>query len=145
MDRDAEELYRLIRTVRTTFQDLRAFSDGMNADLGITAAMRAVLEDLTDHGDATVPEIARRKNVTRQHVQQLSDALVVAGLAEYRENPRHRRSQLVAATALGTKRFREIRTREAAVLKKVAAVLSARDVSRAADTLASLRDVLKDS
>lgn len=39
--------------------------------------------------------------ITRQSVQRVADALVEAGLAEYRPNPAHRRAKLLAPTDEG--------------------------------------------
>ncbi|MER6971714.1 MarR family transcriptional regulator [Nocardioides sp. NPDC000445] len=50
---------------------------------------------------ATVPDIARKLGLQRQSVQRVADELVRDGLARYEENPRHRRSPLLAATAAG--------------------------------------------
>jgi hypothetical protein len=38
--------------------------------------MRAVLEFLSRHGPASVPQIARRRFVTRQHIQALVNGLM---------------------------------------------------------------------
>jgi len=139
MPSQAEILYHLIVEIRGAFNDLKAYSDQANADLGITAATRAVLEYLTQNGPTAVPDIARAKNVSRQHIQQLADGAVVAGLCSWRENPRHKRSQLLAITGEGTRRFAEIRKREAQALGDLVAGLDSAALDASADTLARLR------
>lgn len=87
MNSKADLVYCLIVEIRRAFYELKAYSDEANADIGVTTATRALLEYLADSGPDTVPEVGRAKNVTRQHVQQLAESLVRAGLAEWRRNP----------------------------------------------------------
>ncbi|MDQ8044834.1 MAG: helix-turn-helix domain-containing protein [Solirubrobacteraceae bacterium] len=67
---------------------------------GITAAWWQVLGGVLD-GPLTVAGIARRMGMSRQGVQRVADLLVDRGLAEYRDNPDHRRSRLLACTEAG--------------------------------------------
>lgn len=143
MQADPKMLYRLIVEIRGAFNDLKAFSDAANADLAITAAMRAVMEYVDQNGPEAVPAIAKAKNVSRQHIQQLADAVVAAGFGEWRANPRHKRSQLFALTREGKRRFAEIRKREAGALARIASKLEAERVSEAAETISALRAKLK--
>jgi DNA-binding MarR family transcriptional regulator len=117
----AAHLVDLIAATRRAFQALKATGDALHADLGVSASLRAVLEHLEAHGPVTVPDMARAKKVTRQHIQQLVDAGIGAGLAEARPNPAHRRSPLIALTPKGAEVFAEIRKRE----RKALAALSA--------------------
>jgi len=128
----------LIVEVRRAFQALRAVADGLHRDLGITAAMRAVMEHLSDGTPRTVPQVARDKNVTRQHIQQIANALLDARLIHALANPRHQASQLLVLTPLGKETFAEIRRREAAALSKVAKRLHNPDLDYAAATLRDL-------
>lgn len=140
-----ENLHKLIDVitkVRSTFQDLKTLTNAMHADLGLTAATRAVLEHLADHGENTVPRIAQAKNVTRQHIQQLVDALVVDGLASFVENPDHKRSQLVRATEHGYTVFGTARRREMKILAKIAATFDAEELDCTLTTLTALSDGL---
>lgn len=67
---------------------------------GLTAAWWQVL-------GAVLPEplpvagIARAMGITRQSVQRIADLLVERGLAEYAENPAHRRAKLLRPTGAG--------------------------------------------
>ena len=95
----AEKMVALTQAVRGVFNRLKALSDELHGDLDVTTAMRAVMETLSDAGPMTVPQIAKLKGVTRQHIQLLADALVDGGLASVKENPAHRRSSLITLTA----------------------------------------------
>ncbi|MEX0346465.1 MAG: MarR family winged helix-turn-helix transcriptional regulator [Rhizobiaceae bacterium] len=144
MPADPKTLYRLIVEIRGAFHDLAEFSSAANADLAITAAMRAVMEYLDGNGAEAVPNIARAKNVSRQHIQQLADALVETGLAKWKDNPRHKRSALLTLTAEGKKRFAEIRRREARALAEIAAKLDETDIQTASDAVSALRAVVNE-
>lgn len=137
-----DPLYRLIVEIRGAFNDLKALSDAMIADLGVTAAMRAVIEHLTGHGPQTVPQIADAKSVSRQHIQLIADALQDKGLVVYHDNPAHKRSRLVDLTADGRAVFEAIRSREAALLAELSET-GQDDWSSAADIVARLRARLR--
>ncbi len=137
-----ETLYRLIVEVRGAFHDLAEYADALHADLGVTAASRAVMEYVADRGPDTVPNIARVKKVSRQHIQQLADGLVASGLAQWQDNPQHKRSRLLQLSPKGHDRFAEIRRREAVALSALAGQLEGLNVACAADTLAEVRHAL---
>lgn len=142
MPSDPKEVYRLIAEIRKAFNDLKAYSDSSNGDLDITAAMRAVMETLDGQGPMPVPEIARTKNVTRQHIQQLADALVEAGLARFVANPAHKSSRLLTLTRMGMDAFADIRQREAVALKNIARALDGDDLTTTIATIGHLREKL---
>ena len=95
----ATDLYRVIVQVRRLFHRLAEVADEAHRDLGVTASQRAVLETLSNDGPQTVPQIARRKAVTRQHIQILVNGLVERGHVALADNPAHQRSSLAALTA----------------------------------------------
>lgn len=132
----------LTREIRACFARLRTVGDDLHRDLGLTSAQRAVVEFLFENGEHTVPQIARAKRVTRQHIQVLVDSLVPAGLAELHDNPSHKRSPLVALTDAGRRTFEAARAREAALLADIAGELDAPLLEAAIATLARLRTLL---
>lgn len=134
-----EQLYELIGEIRRGFHSLKNLTDRLHEDSNLTASMRAVMESLADTGARTVPEIARSKGVTRQHIQVNVDALLAAGLAEAHVNPAHRRSSLIALTTEGEKLFAEVRRREAKVLTKLAASQQRQSLATAIQVLGALR------
>lgn len=142
MNQHNAQLYELIAEIRGAFRELGALSDTMTADLGVTAAMRAVMEHLEETGPRTVPKIAKAKNVSRQHIQLLADALVERSLAEYLDNPEHKRSKLVALSVTGKDIFRQILKKEAGVLSWLAGHFDESELKRAQKTLKTLRQEL---
>ncbi|MBI4083443.1 MAG: MarR family transcriptional regulator [Candidatus Lambdaproteobacteria bacterium] len=134
----ASALYGVMVAVRRLFHRLGAAADALHADLGVTASQHAVLEALADDGAQTVPQIARRKGVTRQHIQVLVNSLLSAGLVQAIENPGHRRSVLIGLTAEGARRFGVMRERERGLLEELDAAFEVRRLTQATETLRRL-------
>ena len=107
--------------------------------------MRAVLEHLDETGRQTVPQIARAKGVSRQHIQMLVNALAAAALVAASDNPADRRSPHVALTREGKAAFRRIRKREASLLAAAAAALADSDLAATQASLDALRRWLDDA
>jgi len=78
----------------------RATSESFARRCGQSAARWHVLSVVLEE-PRTVPGIADRLGLSRQSVQRVVDDLATAGLVQRAENPRHRRSRLVAITASG--------------------------------------------
>jgi len=93
----------LTEVILTTFRlngRLMDAAQGMAAAGELTAAWWQVIGGVLDE-PRSVAEIARRMGMTRQGVQRVADLLVERELAEYRDNPAHRRAKLLACTEAG--------------------------------------------
>ena len=90
----------LVMATFTLHGRFMAAAEEMAAAGGITAARWQVIGACLDQ-PRPVAEIARRMGMTRQSVQRTADLLAERGLVEYRPNPAHRRSKLVACTEAG--------------------------------------------
>ena len=134
-----EELEDLIDEVRLLWNALVGRGERIHEGEPITMGMRAVLEFLGRNGPTTVPNVARRRGVTRQHIQTLVNELLDEGCVELLENPAHRRSALVGLSARGERTLARMRRREAAALKAAAISASPAQLARAAKVLASVR------
>ncbi|MDQ0463246.1 DNA-binding MarR family transcriptional regulator [Caulobacter ginsengisoli] len=106
------DITSLIDRIPRLFHLLKALGDKLHADLGVTTSMRGVMVSLARDGERTVPELARERPVSRQHIQTVVDALTAAGLAMSRPNPQHRRSVLIVLTAEGRRLFETMQARE---------------------------------
>ena len=142
---DSEKaLYAVLDQIRLTFNLMRSIGDAMHQELGISAAMRAVLERLARGGPQTVPAMARTRNVSRQHIQKLVDSLGAAGLVDLQPNPAHKRSPLVVLSDEGRRLFGEIERREAPIIADLAARMADRDLGLTARTLRALASALEE-
>ncbi|HSG94907.1 MAG TPA: MarR family transcriptional regulator, partial [Afifellaceae bacterium] len=133
-----------IDAIRLAFNQMRASADAAHADLGISAAMRAVLERLARGGPQTVPDMARARNVSRQHIQKIVDALGEAGLIDLTANPAHKRSPLIVLSADGRKLFAIIEKRETAILARISKDIEGHDLIAATDALKALTAAFQD-
>jgi DNA-binding MarR family transcriptional regulator len=140
---ELETIYILIRAIRACFHLMGNVGDDLHRQFGITASMRAVMESLYEGGPQTVPQVARSKNVTRQHIQALVDQLLEAGLSVAVANPDHKRSPLIELTARGHSAFEDMQRREQALLTQLTAALPARDLMIAVETIRKLNEQLQ--
>ncbi len=134
----ANQIEAVTTSVRSLFHRLRAVGDRLHADLGVTTAMRGVMESLAKGGPMTVPQMARQRPVSRQHIQMLVNQLAEAGLCASRPNPGHKRSVLIELTEDGKRVFEEIRRREAAAIADLFAELGEDDLATTGRTLARM-------
>lgn len=130
-----QKAYEVTWLVRRLFRALAARADQYLAESGLTAADRAVMEFLYPESALSVPDIARRYRVSRQHVQVTVNSLVDRGLLRRVDNPRHKRSRLIRLSALGRECFDEIRRNEARILDDLFAGISAADLQTTLATL----------
>ena len=141
--RTALALRQLIDETRGLFHKLGRAAERLHETDALSGGERAVLLELADAGPRTVPDMARRRHVSRQHIQATVNPLLERGLLELAENPRHRRSKLVRITAAGRDVARRIRSREGLVIAAVVPRLRAADLEASARTLAEIGRLLQ--
>jgi DNA-binding MarR family transcriptional regulator len=133
-----DQTYEVTWLIRRLFRAMGARADQYLAEAELTAADRAVMEFLYMSDALSVPEIARRYNVSRQHIQVTVNALLARGLLRSVENPKHQRSRLVRLSSLGRDSFEEIRRNETAFVEKIFADIADESLFVTKATLASL-------
>lgn len=138
------DAYRVTWLIRRLFRAMADRADRYLRDSGLSAADRAVLEFLFPDRQLTVPEIARRYQVTRQHVQATANRLLDRGLVRSVENPRHKRSPLLHLSDRGEQMFTRIRRREQQVLDELFAGIEIADIAVTRRTLQRLLDQLQE-
>lgn len=138
IDRTTEKLAEVYVLVGPLYRRVLHEVEGMAPENRVSAGVRAVLDQLRRHGPMTVPEIGRSQSLSRQFVQRMVDEALAAGLVERIDNPRHRRSKLVAATAAGRAVIDDVVGREHARLRAVAERLPAADVDATLRVLAAM-------
>jgi DNA-binding MarR family transcriptional regulator len=109
---------------------------------GITAAwwqvLGAVLRD-----PLPVSAIAREMGITRQAVLRTADVLVDRGMAEYQDNPAHRRAKLVAPTPAGREAIAAINPQHARHARRLAAAFGIDELAEAVDAMTRLSKALE--
>lgn len=125
------------------FHRLRATAEDVHGQGDASACRRGVLKSLDRHGPQTVPQMARARLVSRQHIQVVVNALSGEGLVEFVENPAHRRSSLVRVTGKGKELAQAMNRREETVLKDLAVPCGTDDLRSAAAVLRAVRQALE--
>jgi len=134
----------LFAETRLLFLALKQWGEALHEGLGLTAAARGILDALLLGGAATVPRIARERGASRQHVQQLVDALLERDLVERRRNPNHKRSLLIALTDKGRALVENMRAEERNAIGRIQAGVSDHAIEEAELVLTAWRTALQD-
>jgi len=120
----------------------------MGREIGAVTAGNAgnwgLLQSLIANGPTTVPELARMRPVSRQHIQTMANEMAEEGLIEFRENPRHKRSKLVAITDKGAEIYRNQGKAMEAEGATLIGDLSLEDLETAARVIETLRAALEE-
>lgn len=109
---------------------------------GVSAAERAVMEFMYPDARLSVPEIARRYQVSRQHVQVTVNSLTGKGLASAMENPGHKRSPLMTLTDQGRNVFDTVLERDRNAIDELFANVPREDCRQARKALEKLYNYL---
>ncbi len=105
----------------------------------MSGGLRSILRSLNKFGAQTVPQMARVRSVSRQHVQLLVNQLAEKGYIEFIINPAHKRSALVRLTPQGKKVVDTMSHREAKLLDKTDFDVQDEKLLEAAETLRAVR------
>lgn len=132
----------LFHETRLLCQAVKHWEETLHGHLNMTAATRGVLELILLAGSATVPDMARMRDVSRQHVQQQVDALLERGLLERKDNPAHKRSALIVLTDKGRALIQTMRAEELKALSRLQVGVSDHATLEAAQVLSAWRAAL---
>ncbi|MEW2082854.1 MarR family transcriptional regulator [Streptomyces sp. NPDC005283] len=124
----AEELALLVADVFEAAGALRRAGEALAGEEGQTQA-RWQLMSVVSEAPLSVARAARRLGVARQGVQRIANELVRDGLAEFRENPDHRTSPLLALTGAGQRALSAITARAAAAHQAMSEGISEYDLA----------------
>lgn len=114
-----EAMQALMLDIISTFFLLRAVGKQIGAVTTTDGGYWGMLRSLKLEGPQTVPQIARSRPVSRQHIQKLANEMIADGVIQPINNPAHQRSKLLRITDKGEAVFQEINeqiSREAEVL-----------------------------
>ena len=134
--------YQIIWLVRRLFRALSKKSSENLEGLGISVADRAVMEFLYSDKRLSVPEIAEKYKVSRQHVQVTVNSLLENKLAVTKDNPRHKRSPHIMLNAKGRELFNAVLKKDEEAVKLLFSHISKNKVQITRQTLQSLLNEL---
>jgi DNA-binding MarR family transcriptional regulator len=133
----------LVAETIALFHRLRAAAEQVHRQGKLSGARRGVLRGLERLGPQTVPQMARARPVSRQHIQMLVNGLEAEGLVELANNPAHKRSRLVRLTARGRHLVDAMDRRERALLARFPVGMSESRLRGAASVLRFVREALE--
>lgn len=138
------DLHDLFRNVFALHASLSSAMDSVHEHSGLRTPQVRVANRLS-HGPATVPHVATDLAVSRQYVQTVCNELQEQGLMEFVENPRHKRSKLVALTEKGQKALAQTRENEAALIQQSLPDICSQQVTEASTLLKELRERIEET
>ncbi|MFJ2432577.1 MarR family winged helix-turn-helix transcriptional regulator [Streptomyces anulatus] len=139
---EQELLSRAAVTVFRLNGQFLSVADELARPGGLTAAWWQVLGAVTRES-LPVAGIARAMGITRQSVQRIADLLVGRGLAEYAENPAHRRAKLLRATDAGREAVSRIGPPHAEFAGRLVGEMGAEGLGEAVRVLERLSEALE--
>ena len=136
-------LMSVFEETRALFHRLKVVVEQIHKEGQMSGGLRGVLRSLLAEGPRTVPQLARSRPTSRQHIQVLVNRLLELSLVELVDNPAHKRSRLVSLTPAGKKRIEAMNRREAALLEKFPVGVSEKSLQSTARTLKKLRQLFE--
>jgi DNA-binding MarR family transcriptional regulator len=143
IDSKAEAIAELMLEVAQCFFRIRALGQKTGLITSWGGGAFGFMRSLALLGPLTVPQIAQMRPTSRQRMQRLADELEAAGLVEFIDNPKHRRSKLVRLTRKGDARYRELKTRFLAIASTMGVGLSEGDIRRTMEIVRQLTGDVK--
>ncbi len=129
----------LVNETVLMFHRLRMTADEVHHQGEMSGGLRSILRSLDKQGAQTVPQMARIRSVSRQHVQMLVNQLAEEGLVEFLANPAHKRSPLARLTPQGKRTVDAMNRRENKLLGKSDLGVTEKKLREAAETLRTVR------
>jgi DNA-binding MarR family transcriptional regulator len=131
------------RELRTLLYRLRVMGTVLHGENALSIGERSLLTSLELQGARTIPDLARTRSVSRQHIQALSKRLLQEGWIAVQPNPAHQRSHLLELTTTGRARLAALRTREETALAGLELPFRAGELDDLAAGLRHVREVLE--
>lgn len=109
-------------------------------DLELAPGPRAILEWIAENPGKTVPDIAKLRHVSRQHIQVQINALYDRGFVEALANEAHARSYLYQLSKDGQKVYKTIKARLELATESIANQI---ELSQVSTVVAQIQEGLK--
>lgn len=139
-DRDRHQaIDELTMTAALLYFRMRRAAEEMLGEGAQSSGRRSLLKSLARAGPQTVPQMARARAVSRQHIQKLVNGLLEDGLVKLIDNPAHKRSRLVKITSSGSSAAEATARREAEILPELSRGIALRDIYTATRVLQRLK------
>lgn len=104
-----------------------------------SSGRRSIVKSLGKEGPQTVPQMARARTVSRQHIQRIVNELRSDNLVRALPNPAHRRSKLIELTRRGEVLLAAMDEREAELMGFLARGLRLQQMREATEVVRHVR------
>lgn len=138
-----EALFDVIVETTNTFFRIREVGGRYGAAGSWGGSLLGMMRTLRVEGPLTVPDLARRRPVARQHIQKVANDLALQGLIEFADNPRQRRSKLLRLTPQGERMFDDLFGKLLSLTEEAAKELDPAALRATADGLKKVRERLE--
>ena len=135
MNIEVSDSYKIVWLVRRLFRAMGRTADEYLGELGITAAERAVIEFLYPDIRMSVPEIATKYDVSRQHIQVIVNGLLGKSLVHSAPNPAHKRSNLFLLSDKAIDQYEQITKRDKEAIDQAFKEIPEADLKQTRKTL----------
>jgi DNA-binding MarR family transcriptional regulator len=136
---DADVMDRLTFETALLFFRMRVAAKQFLGQGELSAGRRSLIKSLGAHGPHTVPQMAKLRSVSRQHIQTLVNSLRVDGLVRSVMNPSHQRSVLIELTPKGRQFLAEMESREVVLRRFLARGIPVEHLQIALEVVQTLR------
>jgi DNA-binding MarR family transcriptional regulator len=133
------EVYRLLGPL---YRQVQRRVEADEPVMGMSTGVRAVLDELAQVRQATVPALAARLGISRQFVQRMVNDAIAARWVVRGDNPAHRRSSLLALTPDGRRAIGAVLDREHELMGRTPGALTDDDIDTTLRVLAAMRAAL---
>lgn len=133
-----DRLIQITKEIRQLFHLLYSLSEQVSG-IDVSVGQRAILEELLEKGENTIPEIARSKHVSRQHILKQVNPLEQNGYVEFVENPAHKRSFIVRLTDKGTSAIIKAKKKELKVIQSLGKKFKGEEIENVQGFLGKLK------
>ncbi|SDX08474.1 DNA-binding transcriptional regulator, MarR family [Amycolatopsis xylanica] len=141
MPQRADVITELVNEIFAVNGGLLAAGDALTAPVGLTAAQWQVVGFLED-GPSTAAELARKRGLRRQSVQETVNRLIGSGMVVKLDNPADRRAPLLRLTPRARKALRELGPARVAWASELAPQIPRADLDTTLRVLKQLREAL---
>ncbi len=143
MNTDGINIKLVINEIRHCFNVLKFTADELHNDISVNASARAVIESLYPNEVKTVPDIAREKGVSRQHIQVIVNSLSKHDIVKSRNNPKDKRTFLISLTKLGKSKFEIILRRETDFMNDISKKFTDHEIATTSSVINKLTSLLE--
>ncbi|WP_020399234.1 MarR family winged helix-turn-helix transcriptional regulator [Kordiimonas gwangyangensis] len=110
-------LYDAVQTTRPLIRNIVAAVDATLKGTGVTVGVRAVLEVLFAADNASLPEVTKHLNLTRQFAHRMLGEAADAGFVERKPSPTRKGAHVYRLTNKGREAIKAIRAQEQEYLR----------------------------